>query len=73
MTIYFKYLNNIYINNVTTLFSCKSSNKTTMPHKLIWMDEMFMLVAFSSDCHYDLVSFIVPHIVFCDKKFMRFV
>jgi hypothetical protein len=63
---YFKYLSNTYINNVTTLFSCKRNSKTTMPHKLIWMDEMFMLVTSSCDCHCDLVPLIVPHIVFCD-------
>jgi hypothetical protein len=33
---------NIYIINVTTLFSHESSRKTTTPHKLIWMDEIFM-------------------------------
>ncbi len=32
----------MYINNAITLFSGKSNHKTTMPHKLVWMDEMVM-------------------------------
>jgi hypothetical protein len=37
-----KHVNNIFINNVTTMLSCKSNHKTTMPRELLWMDETFM-------------------------------
>ncbi len=30
------------INNVTTFLNRKISCKMTMPHKLVWMDEIFI-------------------------------
>jgi hypothetical protein len=51
---------------MTTLLSHKINRKMTMSHKLVWMDEKFVEVAFLFNYHFNLVQ----HIVFCNLSFM---